>query len=143
MKPAKVHYILAHGFRLSTWGVSVIFTGILGWVYFFNSGVPIRELLSLWSILLILLTLPIGWLLGGLVIWPFVGSIANKMNGAPFHVGENVCILIGSNCGKEVRIYDVWNDRHQVRVELGEQAKADLKDVFSFHQVCRTTCMTK
>lgn len=137
MKPSKIHYLLANGFKLSTWGTSAILTGSLGWVYFFRSGVSVRELVSLWSLLLMLLSLPLGWFLGGAVIWPLVGSIASKINGAPFAAGDEVCILVGQYRDRVVRVYEVWKDRHQLRVDLDEQRKNEVKDVFSFHEVCR------
>ncbi|MBN1123871.1 MAG: hypothetical protein JXA82_02610 [Sedimentisphaerales bacterium] len=41
-------------------------------------------------------------------------------------------ILRGAHRNKEVRVYDVWPERYQIRVELGEKEKAEVTDVFSY-----------
>ena len=48
-----------------------------------------------------------------------------------------VLILAGSHRGRLVRVYEVWSERGQVRVDLDEQAKRDFQDIFSFLEVCR------
>jgi len=60
-----------------------------------------------------------------------------KLNGAPFQIGDRVRILIGPHRNQIVKIYAVWTERNQVRVELGDLPKEKVKDVFSFTQVCR------
>jgi hypothetical protein len=35
------------------------------------------------------------------------------------------------------RIYELWKERGQVRVELGEAERNDVTDVYSETQVCR------
>ena len=55
-----------------------------------------------------------------------------KRNGAPFQAGDLVRILRGLHKGKVVPVYEVWTERDQVRVELGEKEKKDVTDVFSF-----------
>ena len=79
-------------------------------------------------VLLALFTRPV-WL-------PFYKH-AIKRNGAPFHAGDWVRILHGQHQSQIVRVYEVWIDRDQVRVELGEKEKEDVRDVFSFLQVRR------
>ena len=46
-------------------------------------------------------------------------------------------VLVGPHRDHILQFYEVWTERNQVRVELNAQAKVDVKDVFSFTQVCR------
>jgi hypothetical protein len=70
------------------------------------------------------------------VLGPFF-HLGAKLNGAPFNVGDRVRILVGPRRDQVVRIYAVWKERNQVRVELDDLAKEKVKDIFSFTQVCR------
>ena len=79
-------------------------------------------------LLLASITLPV-WL-------PFY-KLAAKLHGAPFQPGDWVRILRGQYRNQIVRVYDVWSDRDQVRVDLGEKAKQDVTDVFSLLQIRR------
>ena len=63
--------------------------------------------------------------------------ILSKINGAPFHKGDEVQIISGSYKGKTATVYEVWKERGQVRLDLGEQAKKAVTDVFSFIEVYR------
>jgi hypothetical protein len=88
--------------------------------------------------------LVLAWLVGRfvaiLVGWFILGPLyfgQALRNGAPFRVGESVRLLAGSHTGRVVRIYDVWAERSQVRVELGELARNRVEDVFSHVEVCR------
>ena len=70
----------------------------------------------------------------------FLGPIYHwraTLNGAPFHVGDRVRILVGPHRDRVVQVYAVWIERSQVCVELDELSKTEAKDVFSFTQVCR------
>ena len=60
-----------------------------------------------------------------------------KINGAPFHNGDMVHILVGKHRGKIARVYEIWEERKEVRVDIGEQAKKDVEDVYSYTEVCR------
>lgn len=98
-----------------------------------------------WQFLLLFVTSVIlmgalGFFLSLPVAFVFLAPIYHlraKFNGAPFHIGDRVQILSGPYQGRVVEVYDVWNERNQVRVDLDPQAKADVKDVFSTTQVCR------
>lgn len=79
-------------------------------------------------ILLAVITRPI-WL-------PFY-KYANRTHGAPFQSGDWVRILRGPHKNKVVSVYEVWNERYQVRVDLGGKEKEDFTDIFSFLQVQR------
>lgn len=63
--------------------------------------------------------------------------LGDRLAGAPFRVGDHVKILVGPPCGRIVEIYDVWDSRRQIRVGLDPESEKDVRDVFSFTQVCR------
>lgn len=65
-------------------------------------------------------------------LWIQFYKLAAKRHGAPFQPGDFVRILRGAHRNKEVRVYDVWPERYQIRVELGEKEKAEVTDVFSY-----------
>ena len=90
-----------------------------------------------WFVLAIFLALPFGWMLGAFMLWPFVGIITGKLNGAPFHRGDLVRILRGPHRDRVAEVYKLWLERHQVRVRLNEKQKQDVTDVFGYHEVCR------
>ena len=73
----------------------------------------------------------------GIAIFATLASLREWLNGAPFHRGDRVQILAGKHKGKVVRVYDEWPERKQVRVDLGDQAKRDVEDVFSEVELCR------
>lgn len=83
-------------------------------------------------VLFFILSLPCGFI----VLVPLF-RLGAKLNGAPFHAGDRVRILVGAHRDRIVQIYEVWEERGQVRVELDEQSRQKVKDVFSFTQVCR------
>ena len=63
--------------------------------------------------------------------------VITRMNGAPFRKGDVVQILVGEYQGHIAGVYEEWRDRKQVRVDLGDQAAKDVKDVFSLNELCR------
>src|SRR5689334_3447282 len=71
-----------------------------------------------------------------IVIGPLY-RLQGKLNGAPFRVGDRVRILAGPHRNRIVEVYDVWESRNQVRVDLDTQTRKDASDVFSFTEVCR------
>src|SRR5207253_4613352 len=97
------------------------------------------SLLRDWHFLPLILLCSITVFLGMLRATSFVPNRINdwgaKLNGAPFHVGDRVCILVGPHRGRVVQVYSV--ERRQIRVQLGEQAKKDSTDAFLFTKVCR------
>lgn len=76
----------------------------------------------------------------GLLLWPWVFATGGKINGSPFHEGDLVHVLVGPYRDRVGRIYEMWPSRNQVRVEIDEQAKKDVTDVFGYNEaVCRWT----
>ena len=60
-----------------------------------------------------------------------------RLNGAPFSVGDRVRILVGPHRDRVVEIYELWDERLQVRVNLDPESKDKVKDVFSYNEICR------
>jgi hypothetical protein len=65
--------------------------------------------------------------------------IQEHFNGAPFRRGDYVKILVGQHQDIVAPVYEIWHDRHQLRVDLGADAKHAITDLFSYVQVCRVT----
>ena len=73
---------------------------------------------------------------GMFVLGPIMHGFA-RVNGSPFRVGDDVMILCGKHAGQRAKIYELWKERAQVRVELGEAERNAVTDVYSETQVCR------
>lgn len=73
----------------------------------------------------------------GFPVFYVVQYLVGRLNGAPFHRGDCVQILSSRHCGKIVRVYDEWPERGQVRVDLGDDLKRDVEDVFSYVELRR------
>jgi hypothetical protein len=100
--------------------------------------------ISVWSIgKFVVLTLVaeclgamLGFFPGGLFLGVFLRWIEYR-NGAPFHEGDEVVILSKRFPGRITRIYQIWPERHEVRVELGAAECRKVTDVFSYTDVYR------
>jgi len=80
----------------------------------------------------------IGWIVGIIVIWGMMlGHIAARLQGWPFAVGERVWILTGRHKNTIAKVYEVWTERGQVRVELGPELKEKVEDVYCAVEICR------
>ena len=69
--------------------------------------------------------------------------MAARLQGWPFKIGDEVCILSGKHINTITRIYEVWDERGQVRLDLGEEAKNAVDDVFCAVTVCRMKTQNK
>jgi len=141
MKPTRLQYALARGFILSTCASALLMAGIVAWRLLPTASLLPGLPLSFWLYFLFacFTALPLGWMFGALLIWPFVESVASKVNGAPFHEGESVRVLSGPHRDRVLELYEIWHERHQVRAWLGEQPGKDVTDVFDYHQICRAS----
>jgi hypothetical protein len=128
MTPNKIQYFLAHGIKIAIIGGGLV----LGTVVAMSCGA-----FSFWAVLATLAALPLGALFGMFIFLPLIQIICRFLNGAPFHTGDMVHILVGPHRDCVVRVYVVWASRGQVRVALGEQEEHDVKDVFLNIEVCR------
>lgn len=92
----------------------------------------------LWIVLAAIPAGLIGLILGVIVIWQILLSHpAARIQGWPFKVGDEVVILTGRHKNTTTTIYEIWEERGQVRVDLGEELKKQVKDVFCAVEVCR------
>jgi hypothetical protein len=128
MAPHTIQYVLAHGEKIAAIGGGLVLGTVVALAC---------EAFSLWAVVATLTALPLGSIAGMVLIWPVILTVGAFLNGAPFHAGDMVHILVGPHRDRMVRIYDVWGPRSQVRVELGEQEKKEVTDVFWNIEVCR------
>src|ERR1041384_2223589 len=138
MKPSPMQYIFSKDWPVKAYFSVLVIISIVLSIFALGRGSfhPI-SVLSDWQFLLLILLCSISVFFALLRTTSFVlNPIYNwgaKLNGAPFHIGDRVCILVGPYRGHVVRVYSI--ESKQLRVELGEQAKKDGTDVFSFTKV--------
>lgn len=80
----------------------------------------------------------LGMLFGGMFIWKCVSFIILKNNGYPFKIGDRVEILRGEHKNRQGLIYELWDVRNEVRVDLGSNCRDRVKDVFRYYWVRKT-----
>jgi hypothetical protein len=142
MTPSRAQYFFARPWLSNAWLIAVPLVCIV--IAVRASGTS-SETISEWPSLLLLigvvtLAALLGYVLALLLGWLVFGPLyyaRGLKNGAPFHEGDLVRILFGTNRDRVVRVYEVWESRDQVRVVLGEQERKDVTDVFSPYQICR------
>jgi len=137
MRPSLFNYALAH-----TFGISAAIGVICVFAWLFTPIMPLQTLVTewsaaLWTVLATISAVGLGWFFGVLFIWPISFRIARALQGAPFHVGDHVWILVGKHKGTLTRVYEVWDERGQIRVELGADDKTAVTDVFCVVEICR------
>lgn len=135
--PTTIQKALARSEWISAWAGIAIVSGFVAW-----KGLEIVSVyLSLWIVALViasvLASIPLGIIFGGFIFGLPLTLVSETVNGAPFREGEFVHILVGPHRGTVAEVYEVWAVRNQVRLRLGEKAKAEVKDVFHTSQVCR------
>jgi hypothetical protein len=88
-----------------------------------------------------MLTLVIVGAMGGFmvsfVLYKILWHIRIWINGGPFRKDDLVQVLAGVHAGKIAAVYEEWPSRGQVRIDLGGSEWKDVKDVFSYIQLCR------
>lgn len=142
MTPSRAQYFFARPWLSNAWLIAVPLVCI---VIAVRAAGTISETFSEWSLLLpffgvVSLAAFLGYFLALLLGWFVFGPLyyaRGLKNGAPFHEGDLVRVLVGPHRDRVVRVYEVWESRDEVRVELGEQERKDVTDVFSPYQICR------
>jgi len=71
------------------------------------------------------------------IFLPPIYKLRAFQNGAPFHEGDYVRVLVPPLQDVVACVYEIWPDRSQLRIDLGADSSRALKDVFSFVEVCR------
>ena len=137
MKPNRTQYVLAQSPSICICAGALALAVFVGWKLLQSPASLFDISFLFWFVVEILISLALGVLLSGLFISPFVCTLAGKLNGSPFQVGDLVQILTGEHRDRIARVYDVWDERRQLRIELGEQECKDVTDVFDYFQICR------
>lgn len=143
MKPAFHHYLLAH---TATFSIIVGVVGALGLLLFtlHEEGALMGQWpLVGWIMLAAIPVAGIGCIVGMVFIWMMLSGIAAWIQGWPFSEGDEVVILAGKNRGRVAKVYEVWEPRGQVRLELGDAAKKSVTDVYCAVAVTRTNTHNK
>jgi hypothetical protein len=121
--------------------VAVIFTGGAARV-FVSAGVGPFGWLTFRSVVTIVSAGIIGLFVGVLSAMPVTIPLYQhraRVNGAPFRIGDAVRVLCGPHRGHVGRVYAVWAERGQVRVEVSDAARETVADVFSNTEVLKVS----
>ena len=140
MKPEPLQLFFAHDWLLVAWvfGFGIAFA-LLG-VDVFGWPRPLLSWLTVtWTsgICAFAVTGVLFGYISAMVVLGPLYEVRARVNGAPFRVGDEVQILIGEHRGTVAKVYEVWAERRQVRAELGELARKDVRDVFGETSVMR------
>jgi hypothetical protein len=142
MKPWRLQYFMAGHLGAVAGGIGALLGAFLA--IFAISDIAPEPALYFGSatasggfLLAVMSALAIGFIIGFMVFGRIFFIIFSRLNGAPFREGEMVRILTGPHRDCLTRIYAVWDERGSVRAEIDDQAKKDVKDVFTYHQICR------
>ena len=95
------------------------------------SGVLFVVVILLSALLGFMAAIPTGWLVLGPILMAH-----GERNGGPFVPGDLVQIVSGAYRNRVALVYSPWQ-HETVRVDLGEEAKKQYKDVFSAYQLLR------
>ena len=142
MKPTYTQYIFAMDWPLKAF---LGLAALLGVVVAVITCQPSMAMFHDWQYLLLFIVCIVGTPIlfffaaapiAAIVLFPLYQIRAHR-NGAPFQIGDQVRILAGPHRDRLVQVYAVWEERHQVRVELDGPAKAEFKDVFGYNEICR------
>jgi hypothetical protein len=137
MKPTRSQYVLAYSPAICICLGALLLPIIVGWKLLQAPALLLEISFLIWFVMVILVSLALGAILSGLFVSPLVCTLAGKLNGSPFQVGDLVQILAGKHRDRIGRVYEVWGVRRQLRIELSEQESKGVTDVFDYFQICR------
>ena len=144
MKVKAYHYLVAYTLQFSMC-LGAAGAVVLLLLALHDEGILVANL-GVW-VWIILASIPaglIGLILGTIFIWGvFLARVAARIQGWPFKAGDEVVILTGKHKNTQAKIYEIWGERGQVRVDLGDNLKQAVKDVFCAVEVCRITPQNK
>jgi hypothetical protein len=134
VEPTRVQYFYAGKWPTRLWRCAFQAISIVGWWHstglpWFSTGDATTLLLAIGSLVLFV---ALGHFVAVLVGWFVLGPVYfDRMlkNGGPFQPGDTVLVLSKPHRGCVARVYQVWQG-DAVRVELGDQAKGQLADIF-------------
>jgi hypothetical protein len=135
VEPKRLHYFFAQDWPLTIW--------LAAFTVAFAAG-AIRLVGPPWGcascFVVVAVTTVIGLLVGllsSMIVLPPLYRHRARVNGAPFRKGDAVRILCGRHRGTVAEVYEVWLERGQIRVDLGDAARKEVKDVFYLTDVLR------
>ena len=144
MAPTRLQYIVAKDLPGRILSLLAVIAGVAVAII---AGKPSRQAFADWNycllfflsvliapVLFFMLSVPLD-----LILFGSIYAKVERLNGAPFQVGERVRILRGPHRDRVARIYATWDSRRQVRVDLGIDSNLAVTDVFSYTQVSRET----
>lgn len=158
MKPTRAQYFFA-----TLWPLRILFLLLFAGVPLYFAGAMAvllahvyQPLSNLWNLLRVVFFVTVALLLGLFMVFfvvMFLATIFSPLlrpiykarcakNGAPFHVGDHVRILVGRHKDRVVRVYSEWKD-DSVRVELGEKEKDKFEDIFDSLQLLRENVLRR
>lgn len=142
MTPSQVQYFFARRWLSNVWLIALPLLCTIIAVRLAGASIATVTQWSsiLWLVGIVFLASLLGWFSALLLGWFIFGPIyyaRGQKNGAPYCKGDLVHILVGPHRDRVVRVYEVWESRDQVRVELGEHERKDTSDVFSLFEICR------
>ena len=83
------------------------------------------------TVLAFLCVSALGVIFGVVCLWPPIGHRVLKFQGWPFQIGERVEVLTGPEARTVAQVYEVWQSRCEVRLDLGAEKAAEVQDVFA------------
>jgi hypothetical protein len=140
-QPSRFHYFVAAGWPTGIW---LSTHSLVGGGFMLRSALPVaRDLPSIFLLAgLVLCGLACGFLIGVLnsifIFGPWMRA-RGRANGAPYLAGDRVRILAGKHKNFVGSIYEVWDERGQVRLDLGPEPRKDFSDVFTYTEVFRAS----
>ena len=124
-------YWLAHTYGFSL-AVGIVGTVLAFWAFVGQQVDWIYDgELLLWMVLGSVPVAGLGMIFGASVLWAILGSIVARHQGRPFEIGDKVAVLTGRERGTVTTVYEIWDTRGEVRVDLGPEARDAATDVFS------------
>lgn len=144
VKPTRLHYFFAQG-----WPATILLVVVLSIFVslavlalgpapqLVGFGAEARSYLFLLGIAL-LIGLCVSALLGPFILGPIYDRRA-ALNGAPFHIGDRVEVLVGRNRGSVARVSEVWESRGSLRVEWDNSVARQGRTTFGFAQVIKVS----
>jgi hypothetical protein len=137
MKPRFYHYWGAHLLAIvsQAGGVFMVSVVAISCAGLFTQSSDVLSILE--GILAIAAAYGLGALLGVLILGRVFYPLVRWLAGAPFAVGDKVMILRGARIRKIAEIYEVWDERGQVRLRLSDEERKAVADVFACYEVMR------
>lgn len=136
-RPIFFHYVLSYAYYPTL--VAGALTGfMLAVKVSWRSGLLSTSLSSaiLEVVAFILPTTALGFMLAVFPTWSIISRIIIRIQGAPFRTGDTVTILKGKHRGKTTKVYETWGGE-RVRLELGDNEKASLTDIYLITDACK------